>query len=84
MLGPLLSLIFMNDLLNVSNKIKIYLFADEANTSVESENIIELMQIVNKELKLVQKWVDSNMLSLNISETYYIICQSPTMSIHSI
>ena len=52
-LGLLLFLIFINDLPNTSNKIKIYLFTDDTNIYVESETISELVQIVNKELKLV-------------------------------
>ena len=41
------------------------------------------MQIVNKELKLVKKWIDANLLSLNISKTNYIIFHSPVISIAS-
>ena len=80
-LGPLLFLIYINDLPNVSNKIKTYLFADDSNIYLESETISELVQIVNKELKLVKKWIDANFLSLNISKTNYIIFHSPAMPI---
>ena len=80
-LGPLLFLIYINDLPNVSNKIKTYLFADDTNIYLESETISELVQIVNKELKLVKKWIDANLLSLNISKTNYIIFHSPAMPI---
>ena len=80
-LGPLLFLIYINDLPNVSNKIKTYLFADDTNIYLESEAISELVQIVNKELKLVKKWIDANLLSLNISKTNYIIFHSPAMPI---
>ena len=62
MLGPLLFLIFINDLPNVSNKIKIYLVADDTNIYIESETISELVQIVNNELKLVKNWIDANFL----------------------
>ena len=67
-LGSLLFLIFVIDLPNVSNKIKIYLFADDSSIYVESETISELVRIVNKELKLVKKWIDTNLLSLNVSK----------------
>ena len=65
-LGPLLFLIFINHLPNMSNKIKIYLFANTTIIYVENETIGKLVQIVNKELKLVKKWIDANFLSLNI------------------
>ena len=67
----------------MSNKIKIYLFANDTNIYVESETISELVQIVNKELKLFRKWNDVNLLSLTLSKTNYIIFHSPGMSIPS-
>ena len=73
--------IIASDLPNVSNKIKIYLFADDTNIYVESETISELVEVVNNELKLVKNWIDANLLSLNISNTKYIIFHSPVMSI---
>ena len=54
-LEPLLFLIVIHDLHNVSNRIKIYLFADDVSIYVESETINALVQIVNNDLKLVKK-----------------------------
>ena len=82
MLGPLLYLIFINDLV-LSNKNKIHPFADDANFYAESVTISEPVQIVNQELKLVKNWINANLLSLNISKTNYILFHSPVMSIPS-
>ena len=68
-LGPLLFLIFINDLPNVSKKLNFYLFADDTNIYYESKSIYDLVRNVNAELKNVQKWLDANRLSLNISKT---------------
>ena len=52
--GPLLFLIFINDLPNISNKIKIYHYTDDTNMYVESETTSKLLQMSNKEVQLVK------------------------------
>ena len=82
-LGPLLFLIYINDLPNVSKKLNFYLFADDTNIYCESKNVPDLIRIVNKELRSVKKWLDANKLSLNIDKTNYIIFHSPSVNIPS-
>ena len=50
-LGPLLFLIFINDLPKSSNKLSFYLFADDTNIHFESDSLKKLQKVVNKELK---------------------------------
>ena len=80
-LGPLLFLIYVNDLPNVSKQLKFYLFADDTNIYCDGDTLTNLAKIVNKELKSVKRWLDVNRLSLNISKTNYIIFHSTTMKI---
>ena len=53
-LGPLLFLIYINDLPRSSPKLAFYLFADDTNIFCEAENLDMLQKIVNKELKKVK------------------------------
>ena len=79
-LGPLLFLIFINDLPNSISVLSFYLFADDINIYFEAENLDKLQRIVNNELKKVKQWLDVNKLSLNIDKTNFIIFKFPQHS----
>ena len=80
-LRPLLFLLFINDLPNASKHLKFYLFADDTNLYYDSETLDDVIKKVNKGLKHVKRWLDSNRLSLNISKTNYIIFHSSASSV---
>ena len=80
-LGPLLFLLFINDLPNASKHLKFYLFADDTNLYYDSETLDDVIKKVNKGLKHVKRWLDSNRLSLNISKTNYILFHSSASSV---
>ena len=82
-LGPLLFLIYINDLPSSSKKLNFYLFADDTNIYCESSDLSNLIKIVNRELRSVKKWLDANELSLNIDKTNYIIFHSSSSSVPS-
>ena len=61
-LGPLLFLIFINDLPNISKHLTFYLFADDTNIYYESSNLLHIKKIVNRELRKVRKWLEAILL----------------------
>ena len=69
-LGPLLFLIFVNDLHKETKYLDPIIFADDKNLFYSHKNIKTLFQIVNSELKLVTEWFLANKLSLNAN--YFI------------
>ena len=64
MLGPLLFLLYINDLPLVSKQLTFFIFADDTNMSYESSDVLEIQKrTVNKELKKVRKWIEANHLA---------------------
>ena len=82
-LGPLLFIIYMNDIHRACKHFHPILFADDTNLTSslcsfnEEQNtpdrMIFLSQVINNELKEIQKWLELNKLSLNVKKTKYMI-----------
>jgi ribonuclease P/MRP protein subunit RPP40 len=67
-LGPLLFLIYINDLGDIFNKLTPVLFADDSNLVATGSNLQEIENNVNMELPKLLDWLRSNRLSLNIKK----------------
>ena len=72
-LGPLLFLIYINDLPNISEILNFYLFADDTNIYYEDQTPEKLEKVINKELKKLHTWLIVNRLSLNIEKTNFVL-----------
>ena len=72
-LGPLLFIIYINDIPNVSQIAKFILYADDANIIITGNNITEVDAQLRDLCKIILKWVDSNGLRLNLKKTKYMI-----------
>jgi hypothetical protein len=72
-LGPLLFILYINDIVNVSTKLKFFLYADDTNILYADDNCINLKLNLESELNKLLKWLHINKLSINFSKTSYII-----------
>ena len=61
-LGPLLFLICINDLPNISKILNFYLFADDTNIYYESNSLQDIERTINKELQKLYLWLNVNRL----------------------
>ena len=67
-LGPLLFIIYLNDICNVSHLFTI-LYADDTSVVANNNNLDKLLEILNDELHKLSIWLKANKLSLNINKT---------------
>ena len=72
-LGPLLFLVYINDICNSCNRMKFYLSADDTNLLYSDKNLKSLESTVNDELCKLYDWLIANKLSLNIKKSNYVI-----------
>ena len=75
-LGPLLLLIYINDLPNCLNRASPRMFADDTNISIAANSLMELEPLINSELKNLHQRLVTNRLSLNIAKTEFVIIGS--------
>ena len=68
-LGPLLFLIYINDLAYVSSKAFSLFFADDSNIFISGKDPDKLVTSMNEEMTKIIEWLRTNRLSLNIEKT---------------
>ena len=71
-LGPLLFLLYINDLPLASKSI-IKMFADDTCLVFSSSNLNELQIMINCEVRKIDDWMASNKLTLNYSKTRFML-----------
>ena len=72
-LGPLLFIIYINDISNCMQKYKINLFADDANLFTHDNDLNRLVSQTNALLSKLNIWFLANKLSLNIEKTSFSV-----------
>ena len=72
-LGPLLFLIYINDIIYCNQSINFILFADDTSIFSSGKNLDSLFQLINRQLKDISQWMRANRLILNTGKTNYMI-----------
>ena len=72
-LGPLLFLLYINDLSNVSSILFSMLFADDSNMFLCGKDVNELIRSLNTEIDKILAWLQINKLTLNIKKTHFML-----------
>ena len=72
-LGPLLFILYINDINKVSNVLKLILFADDTNLFKSGYDLSCLCNEISNELSKLYAWFNVNKLSLNVTKTNYMI-----------
>ena len=80
-LGPLLFLVYVNDIIKTSNILSFVLFADDTNIFLSDKNLMNLITILNIELNKLSSWFKCNKLSLNINKTNYMLFQTTHLNV---
>lgn len=77
-LGPLLFIIYINDIVSAVTHCKINLFADDTLLSISSKKIPSAVNKVNSDLSNLLIWLNSNKLKLNVDKTKYMYISTRT------
>ena len=72
-LGPKLFILYINDIYRVSHDLHFVVFADDTNIVCSGEDLKHLVDVVNKEMKKIKSWFDTNKLSLNLTKTKFMV-----------
>ena len=72
-LGPLLFLLYINDLGSIFQHFSSILFADDSNLIVNGTSLQVLEQKINADTPSLVKWLHTNRLSLNLNKTHVMV-----------
>jgi hypothetical protein len=81
-LGPLLFLIYINDLHVAIKYSKTRHFADDTNLLIKNNSLKQLKKHLNFDLRQLCNWLKANKISLNCSKTELIIFRHPNKQIN--
>ena len=76
LIGPLLFLIYINDLPNCLSRALPRMYADDTSISIAASSLPELESVLNTELANLHEWLNVNKLSLNIAKTELMLIGS--------
>ena len=81
-LGPLLFLIYINDLHSIIKYSTTRHFADDTNLLIKNNSLKQLKKYLNFDLRNLASWLKANKISLNASKTEMLIFRHPNKPIN--
>ena len=72
-LGPLLFLLYINDMVNCSNVLRFSLFADDSTASHSDSNLNTTLNTLKDEFTKVLDWLLANKLIINLQKTHIML-----------
>ena len=75
-LGPLLFIVYINDLPFCLEGCQVTMYADDTSISFAAKSVNDLNMTLNRELDSLRKWLQGNKLSLNILKTQAMVIGS--------
>ena len=72
-LGPLLFLIYINDLPQAVQDSSVTMYADDTSLCYQSHDLTQLSEDINSDLKKLVTWLEGNKLSLNVAKTHSML-----------
>ena len=82
-LGPILFIIYINDMHNALQKCLVHHFADDTNLLFSHKNPKIIQKVMNKELKFLFDWLCANRLSLNVGKTEFVLFHPPRLKLEN-
>ena len=83
-LGPILFLLYINDIKNSSKILKFFLYIDDISTFLVRKSIHKLESIYNKELSYVTDWLNGNKLTLNVKKSNLVLFRSTKKAVETL
>ena len=71
-LGPLLFILYINDICNITLNGKFILFADDTNIFIAAEKKYKAYEIANEVLQAVNRYMEVNLLHINVKKCCYM------------
>ena len=75
-LGPLLFLLYINDLPNCLSYTSANMFVDDTNITTKGSNVEDIQTRLNDDLEQIHQWLLANKLILNKDKTEYMVIGS--------
>ena len=82
-LGPLLFLIYINDLNHCIKNSTVHHFADDTNLLHINKDINKLNKLLNQDLKSLCNWLKANRIALNAAKTEMLFFRNPNRPINT-